>query len=833
MNVPKWLIPVISIVAAVALGVSMAFVGANFASRTTTEVAAKTEVDPVIAPAATGLSSAEIKQLLASKTPLSSPKIGNKRVTLPGGLPAKTPLQREVERLAAGGAPGAPGAAAAADTTSTPSPAPGVVPYVPTPAPANDDPCATTDGTPPSGCPDGLHSRIFADTMPPPLNFVSTPFDARCGTSPVRVPGSSLVNVPILITTTQPATIDLGYWSTTATRRQLASVPSDPTSGAIWSTAIQANTPVADLPAIATCITVPNVEPDVLYYYEVHVHSATDGGADRTAVFDTAGPPVEQPLLAEPIGSDGLVVVGDYRTSEQLGIRAFSGAAAATTTCANASVALHELSPQEIRSFDTSAYEAAAANEPSDLVHREALGFVVGAGSTVLVCGRWFAAGTSPSWARTTPLRTSTLVVQAPDEILPHVHVEGSGIYTNPGADTVTVSVSTTEGEPCGRAAVIYRGPNGQGSRNGVLDCGLTGAGTVLAPTNFLSNIGFDGDLRITVTVLYADGHSGSHSEVLPTSETRPTSCDDSDIRSLCGHLDDLYEVGVPYYFLTNGHDPADGLLNVDVSWIKVGSTGFDQWVIEPQNVQVAPPSGDPSLSAPLLNTDNRVTAITTTGPQTVSASFDLQSNTPADYTMSLVGISGPGCAATSAPLTVHGHVDSHTTAVIPGLCFGSLYWASVTLTNAHGTTVWGHDNPSAGWLGNLLHTPDKSETLFVQETVNAGVGHIVRYVDFTIGGQEIDPTHVPASCYSSGNLSGDRHSFRLPSLTTLHIHYELRAGLRTSSGGCQLIAGTSTNPTTVDADFPINLTTLAANPAGMTITQGPVTVLIREFVDP
>jgi hypothetical protein len=826
MNVPKWLIPVISVIAALALGVSMAFVGANFASKTTIDVAAKTEVDPVIAPAASGLSGAEVKALLASTTPVVSPEIGNERVTLPGVLPAKSAVEREVERLAGGGQLGAA-------SSPSPSPAPGVVPYVPTPAPANDDPCATTDGSTPEGCPGGLHSRIFADTMPPRLNFVATPFDPHCGTSPVSVgDGSPLVNIPILITTTTPATIDVSYFSARQSLRQLPSRPSDPTTSALWRAAIGADTPVANLPSITTCVTLPNLERGVVYDYEVGVYSPTDEGADRHGMFNTTGAPVLQPLTAETVGSDGLVVIGDYRTSEQLGIRVFTGAAASTTTCANASVTLHELSPVDNRSFPTSAFDATALNEPADITNREALGYVLRAGSTVLLCGRWFNSGTAPSWARTTPLRSSTVVVQAPDEILPSVHVEGTGIYDNPGAATVTVSIATTEGEPCG-SSVIYRGQFSQASRDGVLDCSLAGAGTVNARTDFLDNIGFRGDLRITVTVLYSDGHSGTHSQVLPTSEHRPTSCDDSDIHDLCGNFDDLYWVGVPYYYLANGHSPADGLLSVDVSWVKVGSTGLDEWVIEPQNVQVAPPVGDPALAAPLLNTDNRVTAVTASGPQRVSASFDLQSNTPADYTMSLVGISGPGCAATAAPLTVHGHVTSHATVVIPGLCFGALYWASVTLTNAHGTSVWGHANPGAGWLGNLLHTPYKSETLFVQETVNAGVGHIVRYVDFTIGGQEIDPYHLPASCYSSGNLSADRHSFRLPTSTTLHIHYELRAGLRTSSGGCQLIAGTSTNPTTVDADFPINLTTLAANPAGMTITQGPVTVLIREFVEP
>ena len=180
MRVPKWLIPVICVIAALVVGVATSIIGAHFASTTTTEVAAKTEIDPVIAPAATGLTTAQVKALLASKTPLSSPKVGNKRVTLPGALPKASALSREVARIAAGGQPG--GAASTTDSIASPSPTPvpssstvGVEAY--DPPTTSDDPCATAEGPAPTGCPDGLHSAIFADTAPPALRSAIAVFD--------------------------------------------------------------------------------------------------------------------------------------------------------------------------------------------------------------------------------------------------------------------------------------------------------------------------------------------------------------------------------------------------------------------------------------------------------------------------------------------------------------------------------------------------------------------------------------------------------------------------------------------------------------------------------
>jgi hypothetical protein len=834
MNVPKWLIPVVSVVAALAVAVSMGFVGANFASKTTTEVAAKTEIVPVIGPAAAGVTTDQAKALLSGNTQLTSPKIGNKRVTLPGALPSTTPLQREVERIADGGA-----------TTSTPTPSPSpsplVVPYVPEPSNTDDDPCAPVDTKIPIGCPGGLHSAIFADSAPPALDYTGYPFSPTCGTTPVHTNDPTRVNVSVLIEVTQAVSFDVEYWAPTSRPfdgwRELDDIQPNPISATAYLTAIHANAAPSDIPLVDTCVTLPNLILGQEYYYEVVLH-ATDGTRPgRTSLgFNTSGILTDQPLQVATFGNDGLVVYGDYRDNEQLSIRAFTS----TSSSVPSTACDHTYFPTELTPVltenNSTVYLDPNTNilldEPTDLHRRIAYGFEAPAGSTVIICGRWFPASPAPSWTRTTALRTSIVTAQAPDAILPTAYVSGNGWYHNPTAANVTVTMATAEGEPCGHA-VIYRGETDL-APGGALACDLHGSGSeVDTRRNYLTNVGFAGDLQITVTVNYLDGHSGSATTNLPTSEERPTSCIESDPRDPCGHLEDVYEVDIPYYFLPNHPDPNDGRLGVVVKWNKYGNSNLDQWVVVPETLQV-PDIADPDSQAPLLDTDLRAASSTFEAPQMAEDVVPIKSNTDADFTVSLVGLNGSGCSIYSQALTASGHVQAGITdfVAIPYLCFGSMYLATVTLTNSHGTTVWGHDNPGSGWLGYLVTMPLKSETLFVQETVNAGAGRVVQYADFTIGGQEIDPTHQPASCYSSGNLSADRHSFRLPETTTLHIHYQLRAGSRISSGACDLTRD-SHDPAPVDADFPINLTTLAANPAGMTITQGPVTVLIREFVDP
>ena len=101
----------------------------------------------------------------------------------------------------------------------------------------------------------------------------------------------------------------------------------DRRTGDLWTSAVHANTAVADLPAITTCVVLPNLLPATVYQVDVEasVPGVSGPTIEQHALFNTTGLPTEQGLGAQAIGTDGLVVYGDYRPSEQLGIRVFSG----------------------------------------------------------------------------------------------------------------------------------------------------------------------------------------------------------------------------------------------------------------------------------------------------------------------------------------------------------------------------------------------------------------------------------------------------------------------------------------------------------------------------
>ena len=121
----------------------------------------------------------------------------------PGSLPA--PVEAAIAALDAAGGTDEPAAeeivaeAGAGDD-------PGVGPA---------DPCSPADGDAPEGCPDGLHSAIFASTMPPDLRVWPWP-DAPTSSDhatiycPDLTPGTG--ELPLGVGTSVPASVTVRYW---------------------------------------------------------------------------------------------------------------------------------------------------------------------------------------------------------------------------------------------------------------------------------------------------------------------------------------------------------------------------------------------------------------------------------------------------------------------------------------------------------------------------------------------------------------------------------------------------------------------------------------------
>ncbi|MES1169594.1 MAG: hypothetical protein ABUL47_02780, partial [Leifsonia sp.] len=205
MTIPKWLIPVISIVAALALGVAATLIGMRFASVDVHSSASKTVTAPLYAPVADGQS--------------DSAQIGTRTGTLPGtdGSPisgSRRQLIKDVLRSPD------PAGTIRTETTGDGSSGSGdgSAPATGSPAAsgASDDDCSPTSGEPPAGCPDGIHGAIFASHMIPPLwmNAAVRPATSGPSSSPRCASDTTPGHVPIGVASSLPADFTVTYWPT-------------------------------------------------------------------------------------------------------------------------------------------------------------------------------------------------------------------------------------------------------------------------------------------------------------------------------------------------------------------------------------------------------------------------------------------------------------------------------------------------------------------------------------------------------------------------------------------------------------------------------------------
>ena len=689
-----------------------------------------------------------------------------------------------------------------------------------TPEPTADDPCSTTDGSTPEGCPDGLHSAIFALTAAPEFEIELYPFSPECGTEPLPDRSTLQVRVPMLVDPTTPEPFD--FWlervGEVVGGFGLRDVATEPAANAAWEAARVADVPAESLPDLAFCVIVPGVQKDSVYRV-----TAANSSATARVTFNTGGIPAPQGLQIRTFGGNGLLAYVDHPVVEQVGIRAYTGVTVGTATCDDTQ-GLTDLSNVTGEDVVIGRDEMLRDNDPEGFDHRHAVGFIIPAGSTVLVCAKWYSPGDSPSWELITPLRTDAAVVESPDAILPEIRAQAINGYDYPGAASVVVSAETVEGSGCGlRTVTLYRGPNFEPDGTWALLCAIvgTGAATTHGPGESwsLREAGFTGDIAIHTTVNGEDGTTRSETRVLPTSANRPRYCDES--ARNCGT--DSYLVEIPGY---PHSEPGDGLYAIGVTWVEVGTSGLSSWRVTSTAFEVPEQPGDPSAAAPLLDTFERIRPALDGVSNGVAADMTLRVNTPADYEVHLTGLRGDTpCVLGGAPLTASGHVDDVTDIHIPGMCYGEQYWASITLTNEHGTTVWGYDNPGSGWRANLMTTPRLTVDVEYTATLAVPTGQAVTDFDLQIDRQELDPTHRLASgCVATPITNAGTTTMQLGSNARLHIQYQLHPLV--SGSGCSVPPGDTTPMGDVYMTLP--LADILANPDGYHIATGPVDLIVR-----
>lgn len=845
MTIPKWLLPVISVIAAVAVGVALAIVGTNFASKVVADHPASTEKLPVLGPVATGaVTSSQVKLASAGKLPASK-VTGQATVVTPGASLSSTGLQQAVRRIADGHAsgdgPNTPASGSGSTPTPTPTPDASPAPSGSSDPQKADDPCAPPSGNPPAGCPDGtLHGAIFADTMPPQPDFTIQPFTSPCATAPINPQPGNYADVPVLITTTVPLDFSI-EWSIHTPSDQSPgwsdflrySVGSDQTGP--WYSALASDTPRADLPPLTVCAILPHIYQSHLDSILIRVYGTTlPPGAEQEYTHDYLfrpdGATVLPDLELQTFEShDYFVAYTENIPGQTLAIRAYDTSRNDEVTCDDirSSPDDPEISPVGDRLIGSVNPQSTTLNLPLEYSERDALGFIVQPGSETMVCAYWYHGRDVPSFSRATPYHTSTFGVQSPAATLPTLSVHA--ISTHAQVTDVTASGSTMAGENCGSAQLVANEQPLIGTRT------QPDRQICQVPANVLDDETVDpsvrGNLVVSSDVTTTGGQHVLGRYVLNGSSFGcPAPCAFGG-----GHE---FVVQLPA-------DPATGTslgaMLVVQTWHVVDEQGLGltDWLPFGQYSYDSPPNIPASL--PQLDTDFALLDDPTDAvPNSAAAVVFVQADQDADYTVTITGVpgAGPTCTIGNAALTQTGHVsdaDPAIPVVFTHLCFNTLYLATITLTNANGSTRWGWQSGNNLWhlylartSGGTVHLQFVEVLMYENEVPTVVFDHVSMHVDGHTGAR---PTNIynGGSCgtgYDDPNRTAD-----LPvsgNVVTLHFTYQLHHGQYLGEPeGCDIYSSAGYNPPLVDITTDLNLSDIAANPDGVTVRSDRVAITV------
>lgn len=737
MTVPKWLVPALAIVAALAVGVAATLLGRALAAPDAVVVASGTAVVPVLAPVPDASGGSTTGGLPASET------VAEREIALPASDPdAIDPALTELIGALA----------EAADPVFTlmelDAEADGEA--------AGGDPCALREGAPGEDCPDGLRSTVLATTSVvdfraggqafPPTHAQFLEHGNPTGGS-IFCDGLEPASdeVPFGIVSTAPGTFAVRYWPSARPGDALVveGITSSASDVAGFEQALADGVdPFSVIGMPRHCLTLHGIEPDTVYTAVVSGVDVLDRVAEpHTLRFSSAGAPVRPGAQIATMG-DNLVFVAAPHTREQ------SAEArvllvdddAASPSCAIPASGARSLSPLTDAETEIDADTLAELNIRADHTRKRVQTFVLPEGSTALVCVRWYPAGSAPSWQREQPVFESSAMLQSPDRVLPSARVDA--IRDHPAAlDAIAIGFASAEGTPCG-ITVSWR-PGGELT----LPVELCGPGSlrsggVRSTGERLWDVGFSGDLVATFTPRL-DG-----AETAPTRVLLPAR--DGGCRGTCPvPARDRYVVAL---------DGA-GTVELSVGWEQGASNGRASWNVTP-TVDVAPEYVRPEL--PQLDLDARWTVADPGTRSWASASFPLTVDRDVDYTMRLTtgtaGVAAPGCGSPDAVLEVSGSARAGTGAgaahpvTVSGLCAGEVYRAELELTDGDGDrVVWGFADRDAWWSGGLVSAPGVEVTISYSLHAQGYTHSSLSVARIGVGHAGVDLTRTLDACDADG----------------------------------------------------------------------------------
>jgi hypothetical protein len=695
---------VICVVAALAVGVAATLIGMRFATPSAT-TPLKTETVPILAPTGPAASDTGADPYAVSSA------VGTAQIVSPGqhgATPVDAQAQRAIEGYNASGVldPGvgyvAPAPAAAGSASDT---GPSTLPA--------DDPCASS--SPPSGCPDGIHSVVIADTHDAPAldaRIFTNPATSSVGTS-VFCPSGTLARGEawVDVTSNTPGVAHIS-WAPIGGVGLLAAPVDVATDTALKASFDSYHTRTGGYAEnrwiFQHCTKLTGLDPTKHYLVTAtFTDELSRSAGPLLGTLDARGRPTIPPMVAAPLGA-GLLYVSVPSPSQTTGLRpvihAWSIGRSDSADCSGFGQHPDVPAIQAPVVIDVPAAELDRQNYDPSYRSRDVRIYSVPEGTTVVICARWFNAA-APSWSASTPTLQKSIVVTSPDAITPVVTLHSLELGKQVDAGAVNVSVSTPTGLFCSQ----WTGPaSGAGPGSVAVDtpiCDVAASGD-----------GFEGRLSVTTNVRVGRDH------VVKTSllQLQRTSC-----TGVCTLPETMrYRVDLPTVTEATGlcgnafpwdnctpptQQVSLGSAVLDVSWVQGQTPGNRGWIIGAPDNTLPSPGSTPV--GPQL--DTRANPVLTLAADRLSgeASYLLNVNEAASYSATIAGDCLPtGYATTQTGQTAQGAGGITGTEGFrlnwDRLCAGGYYTVTITLTDAaHHTTIWAIAGANR-WDGSIFSMP-------------------------------------------------------------------------------------------------------------------------------
>jgi len=822
MIIPKWLLPVLSIVAALAVGVAATLIGMNFPPHV--QAAAPIVTAPVLQPVDPAAKKDPSGRALPSTATGAIQVVGGaagdqKAPVTPANDPGFRKVLAQIGHALNPAAEVAKIQKAAGDT----------------PTLVGGDPCSPIGGKPAAGCPTGVTGAIAALLHAPALAVTGQAYppsqaDFNSRGNPIGdlwcapPTGGGANDVPFGILTTVPATFVVHYFPDGHSNLTRTLTVGAPDNSADWQSQLAGAATAADLPVLKQCVPLPDLTPNTVYdaiVVATPLNPASGLAAISNLVrFNSSRRPVRPPATFTPLGDNYVFAQGLVGHQQSLKFRAWivnatdADRAASSHTCSDPNG--QELIAIAGRRDDVSQRDMQALNAPADYNLRLTSVFVVPEGATVLFCARWYSATLhAPSWTREQPDYETSTFLGAPDRILPVLTKVSNGYIDRTRVVGSYLRVSTVSGADCGHG-YNYGISDGDGLQRGgpevVCDPSELATATAFRDGDRFWEEPFNGNL-VVQTLYQAPQDRVPRDPQYTVIDAGLENC--FGVCALPAPSTFVIPVGPAYYDCSHRTlgtctpQPGSGYgqYEIDLSWVQGLTNGVGVgWGTTSVN-DVSLDWHQPDL--PRMNTDEQLTAAQDHVRGSAVVSFHLEVDRPVHYQATLfnpAASSSPPCfvEASDSPTQV-GATANDVALSWPDLCGGQAVALEIVLMDdatgngviydfrrsPGGTSPWG--------LRGLVVIPAIAP-------VTAHVSWVFHAVhpygwSSVVGALVVDPTRVlPADapqatvsnagdpCTSVPSFSG---SLDLP--LTVHAYSDLRLAFTLTTPGVGCEGGTPT----------------------------------------